>query len=133
MHSTNYLNTFIAIAEDSPTATAKVPILRDPPSVAQLEFELLDSNPYSFTSDDLLFRVHCLRRGIDETPDSRDEFFSKGQACLRASPLAKSHGWGFHLDENGKVALVPSGSEEYKRLSCSSNLQQVRAMRNKRT
>ncbi|WP_298711512.1 DUF6157 family protein [Micrococcus sp. 2A] len=44
------------------------------------------------------------------TVPPREAFFAKSQACLRASPLGKRHGWGLHHDAEGRVALVPLGS-----------------------
>ncbi len=53
-------------------------------------------------------------------------------ACMRASPLPKSHGWGLHFNPKGKVALVAVGSPEYKQLSGDRAIEQTRGMRSKR-
>jgi hypothetical protein len=62
----------------------------------------------------------------------RERFFSKGQACLRSSPLSKRYGWGTHHDAEGRVALYPVGSAEYERLRTDESLEHLTAMRSKR-
>lgn len=136
MHTTNYHNTFIEIADDSPTATAEIPPERaSGPTVARLQFEMLADHPYRYTSDDLIFTVHADRKSIPESDreTERERFFSKGQACLRSSPLAKRYGWGIHHDDQGRVALVPAGSEEYERLVGDPSVTRLKAMRSKRS
>jgi hypothetical protein len=47
MHTTNYINTFIQIAEDCPVTTAEVPPLKgDEKTIANLHFEMIIDNPY---------------------------------------------------------------------------------------
>ncbi|WP_309131215.1 DUF6157 family protein [Brevibacterium sp.] len=132
--TTNYTNTFIRVAQDSALTGPKVPAPREKQSIAQLQYELLIDDPYALTSDDLLFDVHAIRKGIadEEREAAREEFFSKSQACLRASPLPKTHGWGLHHDVASRIALIPLGSDEYRRLSEDEGVQQLHAMRSKR-
>lgn len=133
MHTTNYYNTFIEIAEDCPLAAAEVPPQKgEAKSVANLQFELIAQHPYQYTSDDLLFSIHALRNGLPNNEAERAAFFSKGQACLRASPLGKRYAWGSHHDAEGRVAIYPAGSEEYQRLAADPDLKHTRAMRSKR-
>jgi hypothetical protein len=136
VHTTNYYDTFIEIAEDCPTAAAEVPPRREgkPPTVANLHFDLVADAPYARTSDDVIFTTHAVRAGITDADlaAARDQFFSKGQACLRASPLAKRYGWGIHHDAKGRIALVPAGSEEYDRLAADPAITHLKAMRSKR-
>lgn len=135
MHSTNYTHTFIAVADDCPVATAEIPVsVVGKPSVAALQYELLRDAPYRYTSDDVLFIVHALRNDIpqSEWKEERARFFSKGQACLRASPLTKRYGFGVHNDGEGRVALVPLGSKAYAAFTSDLQLKQVKAMRSKR-
>lgn len=109
MSSTNYQSTFIQVADDDAVTSAQIPPASDSgPGIAELEYQLLTDHPYEYTSDDVLFEVYAVRHGIGDADreGARDEFFAKSQACLRASPLAKRYGWGFHHDEHGKVALV---------------------------
>ena len=135
MGSTNYTDTFIQVAEDCPVASAEVPAPRGGrPTVASLQFDLLDEHPYEMTSDDLLFAVHAERQGIPEAeqPSAREAFFAKSQACLRASPLPKRHGWGVHHDSVGRIALVPLGSDRYAELAADPSVRQLKAMRTRR-
>lgn len=134
MHFTNYSNTFIEVAEDCKAATGTIPPEKTEPTVARGQFELIHTNPYRFTSDEILFAVYAARNRIppQELEARRAEFFAKGQACLRASPLAKNYGWGIHHDREEKVALYARGSEEYDQLKGDSSLKQRKAMRSSR-
>jgi hypothetical protein len=122
MHTTNYFDTFIAVADDSAAAGAAVPPARTTPSVAELTYRMIAENPYVYTSDDVIFGVWAQRKGLPnaELENARAAFFSKGQACLRSSDLGKRYGWGVHSDAEGRVALVPLGSDEYAQLAAGS-------------
>lgn len=135
----NYFNTFIAVAADTSARVGSVPPERSgKKSIAALEYELIAAEPYALTQEDVQFAVHIQRQGVcaRELEAKRIElwqaFFSKPMACMRTSPLPKSYGWGLHFDAQGKVALVPVESPEYKRLSSNPAIQQTRAMRSKR-
>jgi len=135
MKTTNYQNTFIEVAEDSPAKQAEIPPQKqDDKTVAYLQFDMIEDSPYKYTSDDVLFHVHALRNHINGTDlaTEREKFFSKGQACFRASPLTKRYGWGIHNDADGKIALYAMESDEYKRLSQDTSLKHVKAMKSKR-
>jgi len=135
MHTTNYTNTFIEIAEDSPTGIAEIPPQKgDNKTAANIQFEMVINHPYKYTSDDVLFHVFAVKNSIskNDLKEEREKFFSKGQACFRASPLTKRYGWGVHANEAGKIALYGAGSDEYKKLVKDKTLQHVKAMRSKR-
>jgi hypothetical protein len=119
VHTTNYFDTFIQVAPDSTADGATVPPERATPSVSELTFRAIAEAPYAHTSDDVIFGVWADRKGIPEADRSaaREEFFSKGQPCLRSSDLGKRYGWGVHSDADGRVALVPLGTVEYDALS----------------
>jgi hypothetical protein len=125
MHTTNYCDTLITPSADCPVPTGTVP--EKPGTVAQVQHALL-AEPYQHSSDDLLFAAHQ-ERGGDK---SRDEFFAKPQACLRASPLVKQFGWGLHHDGEGRVALVSPDSADYRRLMEDPAVEKVAGMRSKR-
>jgi hypothetical protein len=134
-HTTNYFNTFIEIAEDCPIDQAEIPPLKgDAKSVANLQFEMINKNPYKFSSDDVLFQVFVDRKEIlkEETAAARKAFFSKGQACFRASPLTKRYAWGIHSNSEGKIALIAAGTDEYEKLINDPNLKKYKAMKSKR-
>ena len=134
MHSTNYYNTFIEVADDCLVTEGEAPPQRAEKSVANVHYDLLGGNPYRYTSDEVIFEAHRERNRIsdDAVAAERERFFSKGQACLRSSPLAKRYGWGIHNDSEGKVAIYARGSEEYARYANDSALQHLKAMRSKR-
>ncbi|MCE7064609.1 DUF6157 family protein [Dyadobacter sp. CY326] len=135
VHTTNYKDAFIQVADDSPAKGGEVPPVKaSEKSVATIQFELIKDHPYKYSSDDVLFQTFATRNGIseEELTAEREKFFSKGQACLRASPLTKRYGWGIHSDADGKVALVGVDSEEYKKFSSDEKLEVVKAMRSKR-
>jgi Family of unknown function (DUF6157) len=133
MHTTNYYNTFIEIAEDCPLSAAEVPPQKgEMPSIANLQFDMLMANPYKYTSDEVIFGVYAHRNGLSNNEDERTAFFSKGQACLRASPLGKRYGWGTHHNAEAKVALYPADSEAYKQFLEDENLKHTKAMRSKK-
>jgi len=135
MHSTNYKNTFIEIAEDCPTKTGEIPPLKgDKKSVATYQFEMLFEKPYKYTSDDVLFTVFAIRKEIpeNEREEAREVFFSKGQPCFRASPLTKRYGWGIHSNSERKIAMYGLETEEYQKLVADASIKKVKAMRSKR-
>jgi hypothetical protein len=117
MHTTNYANTLITVSPDTKATAAT-----EPPTgkarVAELQFAAMYNHDYELTSDDVIFGVFADRKGVavEDRAGARDQFFSKGQPCLRTSPLAKSYGWGIHADAEGRVALVPMGSNRYEAL-----------------
>lgn len=135
IHTTNYKNAFIEAAEDCPAAEGEVPPQKgDKRSVANIEFDLIIKHPYQYTSDDVLFRVYAEKNGIpsSEWKQAREAFFSKGQACFRASPLTKRYGWGLHCDAHEKIALYAKGTPEYEQFRKDKQLQVVKAMRSSR-
>ncbi|MDR1988864.1 MAG: DUF6157 family protein [Acidobacteriaceae bacterium] len=135
----NYTNTFIAVSPDTKARIGSVPPAQNgKPSIAQLEYALIASHPYTLTQEEVQFAVHVQRTGITpiQIKAQRNklwaEFFSKPMACMRTSPLAKSYGWGLHFNGESKVALVAVESAEYQRLSGNSAIKQTCAMRSKR-
>ncbi|GAA4446898.1 DUF6157 family protein [Ravibacter arvi] len=132
IHTTNYTDTLIEVAEDYGATFAKMPMPRgSKKTIAEQQFELLINHPYEFTSDDVLFWVFAERNELEKTAyhEAREEFFSKGQPCFRASPLTKSHGFGVHANHEGKIAIYPLESEEYRALANDPAVQKVKAMR----
>lgn len=133
-HTTNYVETFMEVAEDCPAGEGVIPPAKETPTVAQLHYELISAEPYARTSDDVIFETFARRDGVpeDELEVERERFFSKGRPCLRSSPLGKRYGWGVHHDAHGRVALYAAGSEEYARLAADPSLAHTRAMRSRR-
>jgi Family of unknown function (DUF6157) len=135
IHTTNYQDTFIAVADDCPAIAGEVPPSKgEKKSIAMMQFEILSRNPYKFTSDEVLFEVFAQKNDLTESElaVAREQFFSKGQACFRASPLTKRYGWGVHSDANGRIAMYDSASEEYEKLMNDENIKTVKAMKSSR-
>ena len=135
----NYFNTFISVSPDTSASVAVVPPERaGKKTIALLEYELIAAEPYTLTQEEVQFAVHAQRTKISpkELKSRRaelwNEFFSKPTACMRASPLPKSYGWGLHFNHDGKVALVAVESARYKQLSRDRSVAQTRAMRSSR-
>jgi hypothetical protein len=95
---------------------------------------MLYENPYRFTSDEVLFQVFAHKQGVTraEWEEKWAAFFSKGQPCMRSSPLTKRYGWGVHSDAEGKIAIYPAESADYKRLAQDPKLAHTKAMRSRR-
>lgn len=136
----NYYDTFIAVADDCPVTSAVTPSLRGgKKTVAVVQYELLAGDPGGLTQEDVLFESWLARSETESLPDSerarlRDQFFSRSQACLRASPLPKKYGWGLLFDESGRVSLCPMESEEYGRLAAGDvpGVTVLKALRSRR-
>ena len=132
IHTTNYIDTFIEVADDCPTNKCEVPTSKgNSKTIAEMQFELLVKNPYKFTSDDILFQVFADRNDLTkpEYKEAREQFFSKGQACFRASPLTKRFGFGVHSDKDGKIAIFGMETNEYEQFLSNKKIQKVKAMR----
>jgi hypothetical protein len=135
------VDTLITVAPDCKARSATVPMERGgKPTVATIQYDMLAGQPYHFTQEEVLFESHIRRSELAPSEIKRrrkelwEEFFSRSQACLRASPLPKSYGWGIHFDKHGKAALVARESSDYDRLvhSTKRGVKCVPAMRNKR-
>jgi hypothetical protein len=133
MSTTNYFNTLILPSEDCPLDYSAIPSTQSgKQTVAEMQYEMLVEAPNIHTSDDVLFEIYAARNSIKVTDINRELFFSKGQPCLRASPLTKRYGWAIFNDSNGKVSLISLGSKEYNRLLGDTIVTKKYAMRNKR-
>ena len=82
-----------------------------------MQYDMLVDAPYAMTSDELIVAVLATRKDIpkDEWPAFRSEYFSKGQPCLRVSPLVKTMGWA-----------------KYRDLVGDDDVRKIHGMRNKR-
>jgi hypothetical protein len=135
MHSTNYAETFIAIADDSSAAQGIAPPENaDNPSIASRTWRMISDAPYVHTSDDVIFTVWADRQGIPEAERAaaRAEYFAKGRPCLRASDLGKKYGWGIHHDPEGRIAVYGVETDDYRAFIAADNVTVVKAMRSSR-
>lgn len=134
VHTTNYFDTFIEVADDTKAVCGTIPPSKGTKTVAEMQYEMIAKNPYKFTSDDIFFQVFADRNDLTkaEYQKAREEFFSKGQPCFRASPLTKTYGFGIHSDGNGKVALYGMESDEYQKFLADISVKKVKAMKSVR-
>lgn len=134
----NYVDTLIAVADDCPVTAGVVPHARaGTPSVALLQYQMLADQPSVYTQEDVLFESWLSRQDLPELSSGererlRPEFFSRPQACLRASPLPKQYGWGLLFDSQGKVALCPVESDTYRAHLTGGTVKVLKAMRSRR-
>lgn len=134
-HTTNYTNTLIEIAEDSPVSASVIPVVKnDKKLIVNYQYEKLSKHPLKYTSDELLFEIFAERNDISssELEEEKQNYFSKGQACLRTSPLAKKNGFGIFHNQDSKFKLIPAESEEYQLLLKDDSVKKVKAMRSKK-
>jgi hypothetical protein len=135
-HTTNYTNTLIEIAEDSPVSKAVIPVVKNEKKkkIANYQFEKLSKKPLKYTSDELLFEIFVERNDISpsEIEEEKQKFFSKGQPCLRTSPLAKKNGYGIFHNEDSKVQLIPAESDDYQKLLADDSVKKVKALKSKK-
>ena len=135
VHTTNYLNTFIEIADDCPVKSGEVPPKKEgTQTAANLQFDMIYDSPYKYTSDDVIFSVYAHKNKVSSSDKKAEweKFFSKGQPCMRSSPLTKRYGWGVHSDENGRIALIAADSKEYQQLAKDKTTAHTKAMRSKK-
>jgi hypothetical protein len=99
-----------------------------------MTYQRLLASPYALTSDDIIFGIQADRYAIpdDERGPARMEYFSRGQACLRSSPLVKTLGWALHHDGQGRVALVDPASEDFEQLMADDRVTKRPGLRSKR-
>jgi len=135
LHTTNYKDTFIQIADDCPCPVGEVPPSRgESRTVANIQFDMISKNPYKYTSDDVLFQIYAIKHDLsrEEYKQAREKFFAKGQPCMRASPLTKRYGWGVHSNHEGKIALFGAETAEYRKFSKEKSVTILKAMRTSR-
>jgi hypothetical protein len=79
IHSTNYFDTFIEVAEDTKAELGTKPPTKENKTIAEMQFELVSKNPYKFTSDDVFFQIYADRNDLTEAEykQAREQFFSK--------------------------------------------------------
>ncbi|WP_312076707.1 DUF6157 family protein [Chryseobacterium sp.] len=135
IHTTNYQDTFIEVAEDCPVSVSEIPLQKNIRTIAEMQYEMISKHPYHFTSDDIIFETYAQKNNFTEIekPEERLKFFSKGQPCLRSSALAKRYGFGIHHNNEGKVTLFSLESQEYKNFISDNSVKKVKAMRSKRS
>ena len=135
MHTTNYKNTFIEIAEDCNLLKSEIPPLKRNKTLANMQYEIISENPYQYTSDEVMLECFFLKNDIleNEKDAAKKNFFSKGQPCFRSSALCKRYGFGIHHNEKEKISIFPLESKEYENFLKDNSVKKVKAMRSKRS
>ncbi|CAN7629486.1 DUF6157 family protein [Peribacillus frigoritolerans] len=131
----SYKNTLITISEDSKVSSAQVPVIKnEKPTIAYIEHDLINNNPYKFTQEDVQFKTYLIKNQMEaeNAAELREQFFSKSKACFRASPLVKNYGWGIHYNNQGKIAIYDVNSEMYNQLLKQDDITKLKGMRSKR-
>ncbi|WP_295119638.1 DUF6157 family protein [uncultured Chitinophaga sp.] len=131
VHTTNYQSVFILVADDCKATQGEVPPVKNDKTIANIQFDMICENPYKYTSDDIVFHSYAMKNNIakSDLKEAREQFFSKGQPCLRTSPLSKRYGWGTHHDGNGKVAMYACETKEYDQFANDKQLKVIKAIR----
>ena len=131
-HTTNYFNTLITVAVDTKANKGEAPKTKvEGKSIAEMQFDILINKPYKYNSDEVLVHIFAERNEFTDMNLAKEVFFSKGQACLRTSPLAKTYGWGIHFNKEGRIALYGMETLEYENLLEDKTLDILPAMRSK--
>ncbi|WP_350301362.1 DUF6157 family protein [Peribacillus frigoritolerans] len=131
----SYKNTLITISDDSKVSSAKVPVIKNgKTTIAYIEHDLINNNPYKFTQEDVQFKTYLIKNQMEaeNAAELREQFFSKSKACFRASPLVKNYGWGIHYNNQGKIAIYDVNSEMYNQLLKQDDITKLKGMRSKR-
>ena len=120
-----YRDTFISVAEDCRASTGQTPPPRaSGPTVAGLQHAMLTTRPRHYTQEEVLLASSAAFRSLKDVDALEDlsgeelqrmlaEYFAQPRACLRASALGKTYGWGLHYDDQGRITAHPVDSEEY--------------------
>jgi hypothetical protein len=134
MHTTNYTGAFIEVADDCKTEVGVIPPEKQEKTIARIHFEMIHEHPYRYTSDEVVFAAYVAKNRIEpaQLEDKKAEFFSKGQPCLRSSPLGKTYGWGIHYNSESKMAIYARESVEYARMANDDALKHLKAMKSAR-
>jgi hypothetical protein len=135
----SYTNTFIKVADDCPVDKSEIPVLKtNRKSLHLIQYELLQENPYWFDHEGLIYEVFIRQKEIPsetlkkDSEKIKEELFSKGHPCLRASALTKRYGFGAHYDDKGRIAIYPMESKEYKAFIADKTMKILSAMRTKK-
>ncbi len=133
----SYRDTFITISDDCPVEKSEIPQSdRSQKPVHLIQYELLTRAPYTYDHEELIFQTYLIRQNLtelssDEKQEIRDQLFSRGHPCLRASALTKRYGYGAHYDHEGRIALYPLESAEYQQFLHNTHITKFKGMKNK--
>jgi hypothetical protein len=81
---------------------------REKETIPMVQYDILSNNPYKYTKETFYEEVYWNRLGRKHLKIS--------SYSLYRNELRKKWGWGIHIDENGKIALVGIETDKYQRL-----------------
>ena len=79
--------------------------------------------------DNVIFMAYPDHKRLIEYDNTRTDWLSKEQACLRSSPLTKWDGFEIHFNPKGKIALLGIVSEDYHKFIKTTHGTKIKAMR----
>lgn len=112
----------ITISDDSPANKSIIP--ENNGTVPYIKYDVLVSSPYKYTAREFFEEVHFVRRNRRHLKIER--------YSLKRIHLLKKYGWGLHINENKKIALIPCESEKYRQLLEDPSVKKTKAYRNNR-
>ena len=114
------VNALITVAESS-AKTSIIPTSKSKKeTVKEVVYRVLNENPYKYKQNDLFYEVHINQMKKDKT-------LKLEKYKLQRSELCSLLGWGIHGDEEGRLALVPIESSEYKSLLANPSITKKKA------
>lgn len=135
----SYIDTLIVVATDCPIGSSEIPVAKKEKKPAHLiQYELLMERPYTLDHEGLTYEVFVRQKEFsqetlrNEGKAIWENLFSKGHPCMRASSLTKRYGFGAHYNHEGKIAIYPMESREYKALMDDDSVKKIAAMKSKR-
>lgn len=133
----SYQNTFIRVSEDTKASAGVKPPMKEKPTIASLEYQIIMTHPYEKTEADVQFECEVIRKGMsfstsEEEIEAHETFFAKPHACFRSSPLVKTYGFGIHYDENGHIMIYGMETPAYQKLAQDEKLIIKKGMRSNR-
>ena len=114
------VNTLITIAESSSKTSILPTSKSEKETVKEVVYRVLKENPYQYKQYDLFYEVH-----INQLKKSEELKLDRYK--LQRSELCALLGWGIHGNEEGKLALVPAESPEYKELLSNPKINKKKA------
>jgi hypothetical protein len=117
----------IQVAEDCPVSCGTVPTTkREHETIPMIQYNELLTRPYYCSEKEFQEQVHLARRGKNKGE------VNLGRYDIRRNALSKKYGWGVHVNEEGKLALVGCETEKYKQLTKDVLVDKVKAYRSKK-
>lgn len=68
IHTTNYFDALIEVAEDSKANVGTKPTAKkEKTTTAIMQYEMIAKNPYKYSSDDVIFQVFAARKDLTQS------------------------------------------------------------------